>query len=393
MKRLASYLFCVVFLPLLSAPYPSRAQEATKEFVERLRPAVVTIICYDKSGKPTHQGSGFLYKSERRLITNYHVLGGDVAMARIKTSDGKEYNVRSVEAEDKTCDLLEAEVDIPYNKAKYLSPAGAAPAPGDRVIVVGSPLGVENTVSEGNIRDFREIPGRGMMMVYSAHSYHGSSGSPVVNARGEVTGVVSAGIPGMPDMNFAVPVDRIEKLSRAPRRMAVKQAAADDDGRDSESGTAVEEYKRLASEGDPNAQVNLAILYEQGRGVSRSLCEAYDLFREPADQGFTPAIYHVGRMFLEGKCVTQNPTEAVKWFRKAADRGYADAQCALGVLHFNGEGVPRDRVQGCMWVILAASRQNANAMKRLRLFSAELTPEEMRQARDAAQKWKPAGAR
>jgi hypothetical protein len=381
-------LFHAVTIGAVTAPVsPARGEEASKELIKKIESAVVTVYCYDKTGKPSHQGSGFLFKTDRRLITNYHVLG-DVGMAKVKTANGKEYNVKSIEGEDRESDLIGAEIDIPYNTMEFLTQAPAPAKPGDAVIVVGSPLGVEKTVSTGRVEAVQEIAGHGKLIVYSAHSFHGSSGSPLVNTRGEVVGVVSAGIEGNPNVNFAVPVERISEMKSAWKRMGgpIKAAGGSEEGGDA----AIERLKRLANAGDPEAQVELAIMYELGKGVDKSNCNAFDLYRKAAEKGHVPAAYHMGRMFQEGKCANQNFAEAARWFRKGAEQGLADAQCGLGVLYFNGEGVSRDRAQACMWMILAASRGSSDARNRLRLFSAELTPDEMQQAQELVKKWRPA---
>jgi TPR repeat protein len=385
MKRLllSRASVCIMFCVALSNTQ-SRADEISRDLIEKVERAVVTIYCYNKAGHLSHTGTGFLYTVEAHLITNYHILG-NVDMAKIKTRDGKEYSVETVIGEDKASDLAEALVDVPPHTVRFLDAAHAEPKSGDRVAVVGSPLGVEQTVSQGNVLNIREVQGHGRVIEYNAFSFHGSSGSPVVNSQGEVIGVVSFGYG--PNLSFAIPAERISKLDRVWRQMSpapISTRATND------SQSAVEREKQLADEGDPAALVRLAGMYEAGNGVSKDCSRAFDLYRKAADRGFTPAQYHVGRMYYESSCISKNSEQAAKWFGKAADRGYAEAQKALGVLYFNGEGIQRDKVQALKWIMLATLQGNQSARNTLRLFAMESTRDELKQAQDLARSWKPA---
>jgi len=360
-------------------------EQVSRELIERVAPAVVTVICYNKTGHPFKQGSGFLFRAEAHLITNYHVLG-DVEMAKIRTRDGKEFNVKAIVGEDKASDLIEAVVDMPAGAVRSLPLTRIAPKPGDHIMVVGSPMGVEQAVSLGDVIDIREVPGHGNVIRYNAHSYHGSSGSPVVNMDGEVVGVVSFGIP--PSICYAIPVERMSGLARlwktllTPNTQQVVRDKADAD-------EMLERLKQLADGGDLEAQMKLAMMYEEGREVGRDCSKALDLSRRGAERNFLPAEYQLGRLYYEGRCISQNYGEAVKWFQKAAERGFPDAQRALGTMLYNGDGVPCDKVQACKWMILASSQGNQAAQKTLRLFSAELTRDQLKQAQEMAQNWRP----
>jgi S1-C subfamily serine protease len=72
-------------------------------------------------------------------------------MARVRTSDGKEFNVKSILAEDEPDDLMEAFVDAPYDSVSYLIAAGSVPNEGDPVMVIGSAMGVDKVASQGNV--------------------------------------------------------------------------------------------------------------------------------------------------------------------------------------------------------------------------------------------------
>jgi hypothetical protein len=361
--------------------------------VKTVQPATVKIYVFDQAGNPVAQGSGFFYQSYGHLITNYHVLG-KAAKARVKTPDGREFNVQAVVAESEPDDLVEAVVDVSVGSVPYLTAAGTAPKAGDPVMVIGSPLGVDKVVSQGNVHSVMVIPKFGRGILHSAHSFPGSSGSPLVNDQGEVIGIETAAVPGRPDINFAIPVERFSGLSPNYRELQVTSNAHGSASTEVQRPNAQQEALRkdvqMAEAGDPAAQVRLALRYEQGQDMSQSCFDALSLYRKAADQGYLQAQYHLGRMYYSGECMGQNLAEAAKWMKTAAEHGLADAQQVFGKMCFNGEGVARDRVTACMWMILAASGGNGEAKNLLKFMSSELTRDELNTAQERARNWKPA---
>ncbi|MGO9687540.1 MAG: trypsin-like peptidase domain-containing protein [Syntrophobacteraceae bacterium] len=384
---------CIVFPVFLFAIlWSCPAKADIDSVVKTVQPATVKIYVFDQAGNAVCQGSGFFYQSYGHLITNYHVLG-KAAKARVKTPDGREFNVQAVVAEDATDDLIEAVVDVSVGSVPYLTAAGTAPKAGDPVMVIGSPLGVDKVVSQGNVDAIMTIPKFGRGILHSAHSFPGSSGSPLVNAQGEVIGIETAAVPGRPNINFAVPVERFSGLSSTFRELSAAPSAntpvrAEVQRPDARPGT-LEKDMQMAEAGDPAAQVRVAVRYERGQEVSQDCFEALDLYRKAADQGYLMAQYHLGRMYYTGECMGKDLGEAARWLQTASERGSADAQQVFGKMCFNGEGVARDRVTACMWMILAASRGNAEANNVLRLMASDLTRDEFNMAREKARNWKP----
>ncbi len=260
--------------------------------------------------------------------------------------------------------------------------------------MIGSPLGVDKVVSQGNVEVITTIPKFGRGILHSAHSFPGSSGSPLVNAQGEVIGIETAAVPGRPNINFAVPVERFSGLSPTFRELSASPGAntpvrAEVQRPDTHPG-ALEKDIQMAEAGDPASQVRVALRYERGQELSQNCFEALALYRKAADQGYLMAQYHLGRMYYTGECMGKDLGEAAKCLKTAAERGFADAQQFFGKMCFNGEGVARDRVTACMWTILAASRGNAEANNFLRFMASELTHDELIMAREKARNWKPA---
>jgi Flp pilus assembly protein TadD len=212
MKVLRSHIItCLIFLFSIITTCPSLAQENLPAIVKKIQPSVVTILTYDKNRKGLSQGSGFFIKKDGNIITNRHVLQG-ANSADVKTAEGKVYPVTRVIAEDREGDLILVSVDIPHDAAHPLSVSASIPEVGERVIVIGSPLGLEKTVSDGIVSAVRDIPEFGTIIQITAPISPGSSGSPVVNMQGQVIGVATLQTVEGQNLNFAVTGERIVKL-------------------------------------------------------------------------------------------------------------------------------------------------------------------------------------
>jgi len=157
---------------------------------KKVQPAVVTVITYDYTKKILGQGSGFFIDENGHLITNYHVLK-KAHTAEVKTAEGNKYAIDFIIAENKTMDLVKAHVNIPEPNVQWLEISKDVPKIAEHILVIGSPIGLEQTISEGIIAGFRDVPTAGKLLQISAPISPGSSGSPVVNIEGEVIGVAT----------------------------------------------------------------------------------------------------------------------------------------------------------------------------------------------------------
>ena len=181
------------------------------ELFKEIQTAVVTVITYDKDKKLLGQASGFFVDRKGNLVTNHHVLEGAWS-AKVRAFDGKEYPVKLVVAEKEEADLVKVLVDIPENAVEFVQVAKIIPEVGERVLVVGSPMGLEQTVSEGIVSAIRDIPTIGKIFQISAPLFPGSSGSPVLNMKGEVVGVTTYQVIELQNLNFAVSGEQVLRL-------------------------------------------------------------------------------------------------------------------------------------------------------------------------------------
>ena len=144
---------------------------------------------------------------------------------------------------------------------------------------------------------------------------------------------------------------------------------------------ATEEDRRLAEQGDADAQALLAEVYYNGRGVRRNYGEALRWARLAAEQGNVRGQSLLGAAYYSGNGVARDPAEAARWARLAAEQGDSGGRIVLGTLYLNGTGVPQDDVSAYMWLTLAASDSEVVQGGRiLSLLANRMTPEQIAEA-------------
>jgi tetratricopeptide (TPR) repeat protein len=206
----------LLFLLLCVATPGAGAQELLPELVKRIKPSVVSVVTYDLKGERLSRGSGF-FTAPDRVVTNRHVLEG-AYKAEVHTAGDLTFNVRGVLALDGEGDIALLQVDAPAGMASPLSVARTTPQEGESIVVIGNPLGLEGSVSNGIVSAVRDIPNFGRIIQITAPISPGSSGSPVINMRGEVIGVATLQLADGQSLNFAVPSDRVVQLQVGPVR-------------------------------------------------------------------------------------------------------------------------------------------------------------------------------
>lgn len=148
-------------------------------------------------------------------------------------------------------------------------------------------------------------------------------------------------------------------------------------------------YRMAAGLGDDHGQFNLGHAYRNGRGVEQDQAEAAYWYRLAAGQGYAAAQFNLGIMHAAGEGVTQNRKEAVNWYRLAANQGYAAALNNLGWMYWEGEDEEfRDPVKALALLTVAAERGSENAAINRANIAAELTPEQIAEAKRLADEWR-----
>jgi S1-C subfamily serine protease len=189
-----------------------QAEESLPALVKRVKPSVVAIATYDASGEALMTGSGF-FLEPGQVVTNLHVIRG-AARAEIKTLDGKGkvYPVSGAVAIDEEGDLALLSVDMPLDRARSTELARELPDEGEQIFVIGNPLKLEGSVSDGIVSAVREVPNSYRIIQITAPISHGNSGSPVFNLHGQVLGVVTVKVTNGQNINLAIAAGRVAQL-------------------------------------------------------------------------------------------------------------------------------------------------------------------------------------
>ena len=188
--------------PVSAVPQDRPSQPLEFEELSKLAASVVMLQVFDQSGQCFKSGSGVIISDKGYVLTNLHVVSG-----------GRRYGI-----------LLEDEPDIFYTDEliKYHQDYDLAilrmekcrpPIPiyrrsrmlvrGQKVVAIGSPLGLFNSVSDGIISGFRELEHVSMIQ-FTAPVSHGSSGGALLDMYGDLIGLTTGGYDDGQNLNLAV---------------------------------------------------------------------------------------------------------------------------------------------------------------------------------------------
>jgi putative serine protease PepD len=166
------------------------------------------------------QGSGFVYDSNGRIITNQHVVEGATSIS-VRFWNGKTYKAELVGGDPST-DLAVIKVDAPASVLTPLTLADSnAVAVGDNVVAIGSPFGLENTVTSGIVSALhRQMTSPNNFSIddsiqTDAAINHGNSGGPLLNAEAQVIGVnaqIESDSGGNDGVGFAIPSNTVKSI-------------------------------------------------------------------------------------------------------------------------------------------------------------------------------------
>ena len=162
-----------------------------------MRESVVKINVYDKEGNLIQTGSGFVAFKKNILITNAHVITGGYSAEAVNENDERVFIKGAIYYnQDEDITILK------LNSANVLKPLKLSSSynSGDKVIAIGSPLGIKNSVSDGIISNILE---NGTIQ-HTAPISPGSSGGVLFNSSGKVIGMNTATIDGGQNINLAI---------------------------------------------------------------------------------------------------------------------------------------------------------------------------------------------
>lgn len=165
-------------------------------------------MVFTSDGYSGYQGSGFFINSDGLAVSNYHVFQGtNIGAEKIKLATGDDvYKVIEVIYSDSEEDFILFRVNVSSTNSIPL--AKHKPQVGEKVYAIGSPRGLENTFSSGEVSQWRDK----YLMQISALIDHGSSGGALINEYGEVVGITSGSFVdgSQANLNYAWSIDVIK---------------------------------------------------------------------------------------------------------------------------------------------------------------------------------------
>lgn len=196
------------------------ADKPIEELAAAAKKSVVVVSFRGRDGEPQGLGTGFVFDAKGLIATNLHVIG-EARPISVRFSDGKEFDVTTVHANERSQDLaiLKIEADnlpaLPLGNSDELQE-------GQSVVAIGNPLGLEHSVVAGVLSGRREIDGRTMLQV-AIPIERGNSGGPLIDRQGRVHGLLTMKSLKTENLGFAVPVNALKPLIEKPNPISISR--------------------------------------------------------------------------------------------------------------------------------------------------------------------------
>lgn len=188
------------------------SQEKTFEELALLAESIVMIEIHNYNGDIIGTGSGIMIGKNGYILTNNHV-AKDGAFFSVRIEDDDEiYTTDEVIKYNHQFDLAIIRINRKLKPLRIYKGSDKL-VRGQKVVAIGSPLGLFNSVSDGIISGFRTINYVDMIQ-FTAPISHGSSGGAVLNMNGEIIGISTAGIDSGQNINLAVEYSIINDFVR-----------------------------------------------------------------------------------------------------------------------------------------------------------------------------------
>lgn len=199
---------CIFALLLFILPALGQTNLTTTQIAKRVAQSVVVI--QGKTDRGERLGSGFIISKDGKVVTNLHVIR-DLKSATVQLANGEIFDSISILATDERRDLAIVHVagfDLP---ALELGNSNAVKV-GEPVVIVGSPRGLQGTVTAGVLSSVRDSGGGFKVLQTDASVNPGNSGGPLVNGKGEAIGVIAFKLQSSENLNFAIPINYVSGL-------------------------------------------------------------------------------------------------------------------------------------------------------------------------------------
>jgi len=194
------------------------------QIFKQLSPAVVYLHAGDS------QGSGFVIDKKGIIVTNWHVVGSSDQIT-VTLKNGKAYPCASVINYDILKDICILKIDVP-GELTFI-PLGEYDRIdiGEKVYVIGNPLGLKYSISDGIISQKEEDVLYVKLLQFTCPISSGSSGSPLLNTKGEAIGIVKGSLFPMDsevivqNLNFAISSEEVKVLLKEDKHLSLSNFA------------------------------------------------------------------------------------------------------------------------------------------------------------------------
>ena len=372
------------------------------------RPVQEARLAVWKLTSQTGYGTGFAI-GPRHIVTNFHVIWTlsrkgqleDIKLSQEPGQDSsvsppslkpppKDLKIRKILRLSASLDLalLEASQDMP----RYLSLRETPADSGEELFSPGYPQkSFFNIRKTGDSKKFFGLE----IFPINHPDLRGASGSPVLDARGQVTGALFSGSQyflqsaGLEQLKSFIEEEEGVRCPLSEPRWRCFFYALRSLHEKADQGSALSQYRlaamygdgllpiqnaiqeslvwhrRAAAQGFVLSQRSLGDMYFLGKGAERSLEEAARWIREAAERGFAPSRSNLGAMHYNGEGVEKNLKKAFGWYRRAAAQGDPEARYRLGSMYYKGEGAEQNFEEAACLIHLAAAQGHAAAQNRL----------------------------
>jgi len=377
------------------------AQISPQELFKIVSPSVFVVEAESRSQQSL--GSGVAVAADE-VATNCHVVESGMHISVHHGNASWSASVTHADPDHDVCLL-----SVPDLNARVASiRAVSTLVVGERVYAVGSPQGLELTLSEGIVSGLRRLPEGEVLVQTTAPVSHGSSGGGLFDSRGQLVGITSFALAKGQNLNFAVPADWITTVRNKPSLAATKGSLPISAARSKVGGSPKPESGDVLVRADVDCEMSAdgreigwvhrdeikAIPLGKGQhllnGKNRHggswekiievegssqivvlaecrgpIPEALSAEFKKAESGdalselFLAAVYQ--DQAWEKLGISKDLDESAYWFTKAANQGLAAAQRELGMMYKKGEGVKQDYATALRWLKLAADQGDSSA--------------------------------
>jgi S1-C subfamily serine protease len=196
---------------ILNTSSPLTSTLTGTQIYNRWNESIVVLLSVDEKDNVLGQGSGFIISPDGAVATNYHVISSAYKIF-IRFVSGKTYQDTSLIIGFPKYDIAILKIEENESFEHVFLGDSDDVQIGEPVLAIGSPYGLENTVSNGIISGKREI-GDITLLQITAPVSSGSSGGALFNMKGEIIGITSIGSQwNAQNLNFAIPINILKNL-------------------------------------------------------------------------------------------------------------------------------------------------------------------------------------